>query len=190
MEASSIASLDQSALALNILSEVIKTLKDLNLTTTESGKLQEPIQRLITFLITRAVDEMEKDEDARMTPTNFDVANDTKMAKYKKEIIKLIPKQTITTNNNTNMEPSRDEKSTTKKCKRSQSNNTTNEDEDEEDQSCGRMCSLLVTSIQDEKDLAFLGMIQQIQNNMATKESTSTKVRSKWENWTKTSKST
>ena len=36
----------------------------------------------------------------------------------------------------------------------------------------------------------FLGMIQQLQNNMATKESTSTKSRSKWENWTETSKST
>ena len=83
MVASSTASLDQSALALTILSEVIKTLKDLNLTTrTESRKLQEPIERLITFLITRAVDEMEKDEDARMTPTNFNVANDTKMAEY------------------------------------------------------------------------------------------------------------
>ena len=33
-------------------------------------------------------------------------------------------------------------------------------------------------------------MIQQIQNNMATKEFTTTKSRFKWENWTKTSKST
>ena len=48
--ASSIAGLDRSALALNVLSEVIKTLKDLNLTTTnESGKVTEPINKLITF---------------------------------------------------------------------------------------------------------------------------------------------
>ena len=126
-----------------------------------------------------------------MTPTNFDFANDIEMAEYKKEIIKLIPEKTKTTNNNTNNKPSQDEKSTTKKRERSQLNNsTTDEDEDKADQTCGRKHSLLVTSIQDKKDLAFLGMIQQIQNYMATKESTSTKSRSKWENWTKASKST
>ena len=54
----------------------------------------------------------------------------------------------------------------------------------------GRKQLLSITSLQEEKDLAFLGMIQQLQNNMATKERTTTKSRSKWENWTKTSEST
>lgn len=86
MVASSIASLDQSTLALTILAEVIKTLKDLNLTTTESGKLQSPIKTLITFLLTRAVDEMEKDSDAKTSSTTLDAANDTEKVQYKNEI--------------------------------------------------------------------------------------------------------
>ena len=119
---------------------------------------------------------MEKDDDVKMSPTTFDTANDTKMAKCKREISKL-----ITSNNNRNNKPSQDEEMTMKKRKGSKSNNTANEDEEKVYKQHGRKRSLSVT-FQDEKDLAFLGMIQQIQNNIATKESTSTKSRSKWEN--------
>ena len=185
MVTSSIASLDRSASALTILFEVIKTLRDLNLMTTKSGKLLSPIQTLIAILLTRAVDVMEKDSDAKMSSTTFDAANDNKMAQYKNEISKLIP-----SNNNQNNKPSQDNHTLTKKHERANSNNSTNEDDTKDNEQQGRKRSLSVTSIQDKKDLTFLGMIQQIQNNMTTKEGTTTKSRLKWENWTETSKST
>ena len=106
---SSIASLDCLASALHVLLEVIKTLKDLKLTTTiKSGKLTEPINKLITFLITRAINEMEDDDKRRMTVSaNFNKANKIKMNEYKNNINKLI--QTSSTNNNINSNPNENE---------------------------------------------------------------------------------
>ena len=74
----------------------IKTLKDLNLTTTnESGKVTEPINKLITFLIMRAINEMEDKDKKRMTvSTNFD------KTKYQNEQVQEINQQANPTNFN------------------------------------------------------------------------------------------
>ena len=72
--ASSIAGLDRSTSALTILSEVITTIRDLKLISTNKiGKVPELINQLIAFLITRAVDKMEDDNGKRMAiHTTFD----------------------------------------------------------------------------------------------------------------------
>ena len=107
MSASFIAGLDRSALALNVLLEVIKTLRDLKLTTTnKSGKAMELINKLITFLILKAIDKMEDDDRKRMTvSTNFDKAIDIEMKEYKNSINKLI--QQTSTNNTIKPNPNK-----------------------------------------------------------------------------------
>ena len=129
MITSSIASLDRSALALNILSEVIKTIRDLNLSTTNKfGKLAEPITKLIAFLIMRAVDDMEDDHEKRITvPTTFDKASNIEMNEYKLQINKLIQQNSLSNNSNVNENKTENH---TKKRKRSQASKI---DKDEDD---------------------------------------------------------
>ena len=106
MIASSIASLDHSASALTVLSEVIKTIRDLHLISKDnSGNLQEPITKLITFLIARAVDEMNKGEDKdEMLPVNVDIASEVEQQEYKKSISNLLPNPNNDKNNETNQD--------------------------------------------------------------------------------------
>ena len=188
---SSIASLDHSASAVTALAETINTIRDLNLTSKDdNGKLQKPITKLIVFLIARAVDEMDSDDDNAMLSVDLDATSNEEQIEYKKSINKLFLNQPKNKNN----EPDQTETPTNKKRDRA-STAKDDDDDDEENNSItddrnGRKRSLSITSLQDEKDLAFLGMIQQLQNNMASKERSSTKSRSKWENWTETSKAT
>ena len=150
-----------------VLSEAIKTIKNLNSTTTDkSGQLQELIQGLITFLVAWAVDSLrDKDDNNKMIPTTFDKANESEMHKFKKSISKLIPDQNNTNNKNNK---SNDDK-LSKKRKIIQTKDYTEQDDSDnkDERQGGQKRSLLVTSLQDEKDLAILGIIQQIQNNMA-----------------------
>ena len=188
--ASSIASLDHSASALTVLAEVIKTIRDLNLISkNNSGNLQKLMTKLITFLIARVVDKMDGDDKDTMLPVDVDKASDVEQQEYKKSISKLLPNQSDNKNNENNQD-----ETINKKRNRTQQAKDNDDDNDDNDFIIGRQGrrkqSSSITLLQEEKDLTFLGMIQQLQNNMATKERTTTKSRSKWENWTETSKST
>ena len=131
--------------------------------------------KMITFLIVRAVNEMEGDDKDATLPVNVDKASEAEQHEYKKSINKLFPNSS----NDKNNEINQDKTPINKKRERAPQAKEDDDGNDDNDsitnREGGRKQLLSITSLQDEKDLAFLGMIQQLQNNMATKERSTTK---------------
>ena len=197
--ASSMASTDTEGSRIEMLLRTIQELKDLKLvnsrTTRSKTVMPKPIEDVLKFLSVLAMNEV--DSKNKLPDTiEFEKSQQSELKLYLNEVEKLLqrPNDKVETDRERNKdrvvneeEASEDETNTKKRPRSNSDAHEESSDDDESTKDTSRPCNRDSLSLEQRKDMAILNFIEQVRKG-ETREST--KSRTKWENWTETSRRT